>query len=54
MLAKHLADGSALTSHELEDLGNAEDYLRVASNVSTLLEHEMARKVNYRVSHRDL
>jgi hypothetical protein len=46
LLAKHCAAGSAPTSRDLEDLGNAEDYLRVASNVSTLLEHEMARKAS--------
>jgi cysteine synthase A len=44
LLSMHVAEGSVVTSRELEDLGNAEDYLRVASNVSTLLEHEMARK----------
>jgi cysteine synthase A len=44
LLAKRLAGGPALTTGDLEELGNAEDYLRVASNVSTLLEHEMARR----------
>ena len=44
LLSQHLAAGTTVTSRDLEHLGNAEDYLRVASNVSTLYEHELARK----------
>ncbi len=50
LLSKRVAEGSELTSSDLEELGNAEDYLRVASNVSTLLEHEMARKFSLPIS----
>jgi cystathionine beta-lyase/cystathionine gamma-synthase len=44
--ASNLADliaskGSGITSQDLEELGNAEDYLRVSSNVSCVLEYAL-------------
>lgn len=42
--------GSKVTTQDLIDLGNAEDYLRVSSNISTLLEVVLATEVGYDVS----
>merc|ERR1712063_153325 len=39
-------DASPLTTAELEELGNAEDYLRVATNIATTLEVFLARQKN--------
>ncbi len=51
LLKRKLADGeTACSSEELEKLGMAEDYLRVASNVSTTLEAFLARRRGYDVS----
>jgi len=38
-------DGVSITTSDLEDLGNAQDYLRVASNLSTTLEALVARRL---------
>jgi len=46
-LEKLLAEKNAqnpISTQDLEDLGMAEDYLRVASNVSTTFEHFVARR----------
>jgi cystathionine beta-lyase/cystathionine gamma-synthase len=39
-----------ITTQDLLDLGNAEDYLRVASNISCLLETYLALKQNFVIS----
>merc|ERR1712063_26052 len=47
LLAKKSA--SDITTSDLEELGNAEDYLRVATNVATSLEVFLAREKNLTV-----
>jgi len=42
--------GGAITESDLVGLGNAEDYLRVATNLSTVLELFLATKKGYTVS----
>jgi len=42
-------DASPLTTAELEELGNAEDYLRVATNIATTLEVFLGRERGYSV-----
>ena len=44
-----LARDGAITTSDLEELGNAEDYLRVATNVATSLEVFLAREKNLTV-----
>jgi cystathionine beta-lyase/cystathionine gamma-synthase len=43
LLATKASTGEAITTDELENLGMAEDYLRVATNVSTTFEALLAR-----------
>jgi len=45
-----LLESGPVTTEALERLGNAEDYLRVATNVSTMLEAFLARRRGYDVS----
>eukprot|EP00121_Abeoforma_whisleri_P004176 Awhi_evm1s3772 len=42
--------GGNITTEDLVDLGNAEDYLRVSSNISCVLEHTLASKLGYNIS----
>lgn len=45
-----LEKGGAITAEDLVAIGNAEDYLRVSSNVSSLLEYALAVKNDYDIS----
>jgi len=49
LLAKKADSSDPITTNELEELGNAEDYLRVATNVATTLEVLLAREKNFSV-----
>ena len=51
LLASKAAGGAALTSAELSALGNAEDYLRVASNMSTVYENVQALRRGMDAAH---
>jgi len=44
LLESKAASGSTITTEDLARLGNAEDYLRVASNISTTLEMALAQE----------
>ena len=39
-----IQEKEVITSSDLENLGNAEDYLRVSTNLSTILELSIAKK----------
>lgn len=45
-----IAKGASITSQDLVDLGNAEDYLRVATNLATIAEFVLATEHGYDVS----
>jgi hypothetical protein len=54
LLRKHATSQGqplAITAAELESVGNAEDYLRVASNPSTLLEAALGLHYGYAITH---
>jgi len=42
LIMRKFADGEEIKKDELSELGNAEDYMRVATNISTLLEAALA------------
>ena len=45
-----LEKGGAITAQDLVDIGNAEDYLRVSSNISSVLEYVLAIQHDYDIS----
>jgi len=46
LLKKKESSNESITTEDLENLGNAEDYLRVATNIATTLEVFLARQKN--------
>lgn len=45
-----LEKGGSITTEDLVDIGNAEDYLRVSSNISSVLEYVLAVQHDYDIS----
>lgn len=45
-----LEKGGSITTQDLVDIGNAEDYLRVSSNISSVLEYVLAIQHDYDIS----
>lgn len=45
-----LEKGGSITTQDLVDIGNAEDYLRVSSNISSVLEFTLATQHGYDIS----
>eukprot|EP00164_Ancoracysta_twista_P004647 GFYU01006278.1.p1 GENE.GFYU01006278.1~~GFYU01006278.1.p1 ORF type:complete len:627 (+),score=239.37 GFYU01006278.1:150-2030(+) len=50
LIVKQEKAGKAISTKDLEGVGNAEDYLRVATNISVTLELALAREKGYDVS----
>jgi len=46
LVEKSVASGMPITEADLTNLGNAQDYLRVSTNISTVLETALALKHN--------
>jgi len=49
LVETHIKSGKAITVDDLTNLGNAQDYLRVSTNISTVLETAIALKYNRQV-----